>query len=450
MSRALVLGAVLLGSQLLAGASQGAVGFTAGSIDVDEGGSATYSIPLAVPPGTAGMEPKLALVYSSRAGNGRLGMGWALSGLSVITRCPQTLAQDGTRGAVNLDANDRFCLDGQRLMLASGTYGAAGSTYRTERDIFSRVTANGGTTANGPDWFEVRTKSGLILEYGAAGNSRIQASIGGQASSIVLAWAVNKIRDTKGNYLTVSYIVDTPNGDWYPDRIDYTSNDTYGLTASQWIQFDYESRTDVVPAYVKSALVKTTNRLAKIKTHYNGTTQIKEYRLAYDNSGSAARSRLTSITECDAAGDCLPPTTLTVQTGTATSLSGSGSGTWNMYTTADPFSTAETIVGDFNGDGRMDLAGYTKTAGVWRVCLSAGSSLAAATGPDTLAVLPTTSSATSMAMAKLTSPPTTASAANGLCANPRVVRSAVPFGRAMAAGRRTTSSAISTATAGPT
>ena len=37
-------------------------GHTAGQFQVSETGAATYTVPLTVPPGTAGMEPKLSLL----------------------------------------------------------------------------------------------------------------------------------------------------------------------------------------------------------------------------------------------------------------------------------------------------------------------------------------------------------------------------------------------------
>ena len=121
-------------------------GFTPGVFRVSETGAATYEIPIKVPPGTAGLEPKLSLVYNSQAGNGLVGMGWSLSGLSVIARCPRTNAQDGVRGGIKYNQDDRFCLDGQRLMLIGGTsYGAANSEYRTERESFSKITASSTT-----------------------------------------------------------------------------------------------------------------------------------------------------------------------------------------------------------------------------------------------------------------------------------------------------------------
>src|SRR4029453_8494992 len=107
-------------------------GSTPGSFRVTERGAAEYRIPIQAPPALGSMEPRLALAYNSQAGNGLLGVGWNLEGLSAITRCPRTMAQDGVRGGVNHDANDRYCLDGQRLMVISGSYGADGAEYRTE------------------------------------------------------------------------------------------------------------------------------------------------------------------------------------------------------------------------------------------------------------------------------------------------------------------------------
>src|SRR6266852_9250990 len=95
-------------------------GFTPGSFRVTETEAAGYRSPIRVPPGIAGMEPSLALVYNSQAGNGLVGVGWSLEGLSAITRCRTTAAQDGVRGGINYDLNDGYWLDGQRLMLIAG------------------------------------------------------------------------------------------------------------------------------------------------------------------------------------------------------------------------------------------------------------------------------------------------------------------------------------------
>src|SRR5712691_2301331 len=171
-------------------------GFTPGSFRVTETGAAAYRIPIRVPPGIAGMEPSLALVYNSQAGNGLLGSGWSLEGFSAVARCPRTMAQDAVRGGINYDLNDRYCLDGQRLMLIAGaSYGADGAEYRTELETFSKIVSYG-IAGNGPAWFKVWTKEGQVTEYGNTPDSQIQA----QGKTTVRTWAVNKVSDTSGNY----------------------------------------------------------------------------------------------------------------------------------------------------------------------------------------------------------------------------------------------------------
>ncbi len=198
-------------------------GVTPGEFSVDASGSANYQVPIAVPPGTAGMQPSLTVSYNSRSGNGLLGVGWTLGGLSVITRCPAKNVIDGFIDGVDFDNNDRFCIDGQRLIAVSGTYGANNVEYRTEVDGFTKVISyDTDGTNNGPEYFIAQTKSGQTLEYGNTTDSRIEA----QGKMDVRLWAVNKISDTVGNYLTVSYIEDSVNGEYRPTQIDYTGNAT--------------------------------------------------------------------------------------------------------------------------------------------------------------------------------------------------------------------------------
>ncbi|WP_353565520.1 SpvB/TcaC N-terminal domain-containing protein, partial [Haloferula sargassicola] len=119
------------------------VGALKGSLSVAGDGSAAYSIPIDLPKGTGGMEPKLSLDYSSNGTNGIAGLGWSLTGLQQITRGGASYAKDGVVDPVDFDANDRFFFNGERLVLVAGTYGADGSQYRTEMDSFARITAHG-------------------------------------------------------------------------------------------------------------------------------------------------------------------------------------------------------------------------------------------------------------------------------------------------------------------
>src|SRR6266568_2379897 len=231
-----------------------AAGATPGNFSVNQNGGATYTIPITVPPGTAGMVPKLALSYDKQIQNDLLGVGWSVSGLSLIQRCGSTIALDGIKGGVNYDANDRFCLDGQRLiaiktLTSAGVDGANGTEYRTEKESFSKIISyRDDTTFTGrvPQYFRVTNKSGTVMEYGVTLDSRIEA----QGKPSVRVWALNKIQDTKGNYLTVSYFKDTGatgTGEYRPTRIDYTGNANAAPVLSTYssMQFVYGPRTDI-------------------------------------------------------------------------------------------------------------------------------------------------------------------------------------------------------------
>ena len=111
------------------------VGITEGQLSVSLSGAATYNIPIAVPPGLAGVLPQISLNYNSQGGNGNAGYGWGIAGVSVISRIPSSMYHDGVIDAVDFDTFDRFALDGQRLIIKSGTagvYGGQGTVYETE------------------------------------------------------------------------------------------------------------------------------------------------------------------------------------------------------------------------------------------------------------------------------------------------------------------------------
>ena len=116
------------------------IGALTGHFSISSDGAAGYQIPLPLPPGTAGMAPALSLVYNSGGPNGILGVGWQLAGLSTVSRVGRTPAQDGAHGAVLYDGNDRFTLDGARLVAVQGNDGDADAVYHTEIECWSSIT----------------------------------------------------------------------------------------------------------------------------------------------------------------------------------------------------------------------------------------------------------------------------------------------------------------------
>jgi hypothetical protein len=362
--------AALTAAILLMTSTAQAAFFTPGQFDVTPSGAASYTIPISVPPGTAGMAPSLALNYNSQGGNGLMGMGWSLSGLSAITRCPKTLIQDGVKSGVNYTATDSFCLDGQRLVAIAGAYGANGTEYRTEGESFSKIVSYG-SNGYGPTWFKVWTKSGQSIELGNTVDSTIEA----QGKVAIRVWAVNKISDTKGNYLTVSYVEANVNGEYYPQRIDYTGNMTTGLLPYNSVQFIYATRPDITPMYDGGSLLKNTRRLTNVQTYaqVDGSNAIvKDYRLTYDVSAATQRSRITQVQECEGSGaSCLSATTLnqsdSAQSAAFKSTAGVGAIPLQLSNNTIGFQ-----LGDFNADGKTDILRWGNLATNNAVFLSDG------------------------------------------------------------------------------
>jgi hypothetical protein len=186
-----------------------------GEFSVSQNGAAIYRVPIDVPTGTGGMKPNIALVHSSQGGTGVAGQHWEITGISRIYRCPRTIAQDGVVRGVEYDLQDRFCMDGQRLVLISGTYGVYGSDYRTEIESFRKIVAYG-TAGNGPAYFKATDPSGMRHTYSQGF---------GVHSGTTGIWARSATLDRFGNIMSYEYVNSPPSvGEFLIDRIEYTQN----------------------------------------------------------------------------------------------------------------------------------------------------------------------------------------------------------------------------------
>lgn len=365
-----------------------AVGRTKGTFSVSPIGAAVYRIPIWAPPGARGIQPNLSLTYNSQTGDGLLGPGWTLSGLSVIARCAATQAQDSNPGAITLTSTDKFCINGNRLRLVSGTYGADASTYQTELADFSNVILHG--TSSGPTWFEVKAKDGRTYEYGNSNDGvHTDSRVVIPGSSTAYVWALNKIRDRQGNNLIVTYA--QTNGSYEPVQIQYTQTptSTNGTNYPNSIALTYGNRptTDNLDSYMAGLKIQQTSQLNSITVSASGTN-VREYDLYYTPSATTFRNLLTTIQECGfnpaPTKDCLPPTTISYQGGTTSSTAGIPSPATSAGT-AGGF-----LIADIDGDGHDDLL-YSVVSGTsahWWVKFGTASGPGAAV--DTTLVTSTT------------------------------------------------------------
>jgi RHS repeat-associated protein len=288
-----------------------------GSVGPD--GQYHYTLPLDVPEGRMGIAPKLSLNYSSRSGNGLLGVGWSLSGLSAIAPCPQIQAIDQQSLPVTMSGNDVLCLDGVRLLATSDGGGAA---YQTEIESYTQITTftDASTSAQA---FQVQSQDGLTRIYKQRGKNKMT----GQG----LYWLLDTEYDANGNAVSYSY------GDWtvpqlqnviasvavqefaintitYTNRMTSGSADTSGMRK---VVFNYKSRPDPIsmrygasnlnpmaPSFVgqqavdvhTSQLLSSIDMFAPIPWQGSeATAMVWTYALGYTTSTSTGRSLLTSV-----------------------------------------------------------------------------------------------------------------------------------------------------------
>ncbi|MGL6162242.1 RHS repeat-associated core domain-containing protein [Microbulbifer sp.] len=344
------------------------VGAVAGSGGVS-GGAASYQIPVTAPPGRNGLKPEVALSYSSRGGNGVLGMGWSLNVGSAITRCPQTLAQDGNKIPVLYNGDtDRLCLDGQRLQLVSGVYGDSGAVYRTELDDFTRITQSGHINSSSSS-FTAELRNGRKRYYGLSTDSRHRPL--GRAQT--LSWAVSREEDRTSTQNSINYqYTHFGNGEYQLSNIYYSG--TGATNGNRRIEFVYQAgrRPDPSSSYLAGGLTRQTKRLGTIKIHLAGET-LREYRLSYLLSSLSSRSLLQSITECGLSNstfECYPATELEWAETTsqpAVEKIGHRNASPNYTESSQGITpilqdkmwiTGVEPRGDFNGDGVRDWPGY--------------------------------------------------------------------------------------------
>jgi RHS repeat-associated protein len=343
-------------------ASAGDFGRTTGLFAVSPSGAATYSIPIWTPPGPNGVSPSLSLSYNSQEGNGLVGLGWNLNAVSSIERCARTVGQDAAAAAIELNSNDRFCIDGKRLRLSSGTYGGANAVYFTELVDYARIKSL--SYSGGGEYFIVEAKDGLRYEYGNSTTSRVD--VGGAT----LRWMLSKVYDRNDSVSPNNYVITylTSSGFAVPDSIFWTPASLGSTSYKYEAKFNYfnsRANSDSYIGHVAGYAILNRNRLESIQIKSAGTV-VRRYRLDY-NLGATSRSLLTSVKECadNLEQNCLLPITFNYQAG----FSGVATG----YAVPPAGSSNGIQMGryDFNGDGKDDL--LYQNGGAWVVATGADS-----------------------------------------------------------------------------
>ncbi len=278
----------LLIAQKLNVDSQTEVGTIPGSLSVTPGGGAVYSMKIEVPPGMAGMTPELGLVYNSHGGEGVLGKGWGIGGMSVISKTNGTYYFNDFPKDVNF-SDDQLTLDGKKLIKTDPN----ANEYRLETDDMTKIVKSWRRSKLSQGiQYVAYTKSGLKKIYGGTDESHL---IYGSGANDALMYYISRIEDQFGNFIEYNYNQYDLDGSVYLKSINY--GDDFRII------FEYE---EMLPEHVKTVYFTygaysndyykytSSKRLTKISIQKN-SNEIRYYDLEYIESGQLKEKVLSGV-----------------------------------------------------------------------------------------------------------------------------------------------------------
>ena len=185
--------------------------------DAGPAGDAALTFPLTVPPGRRGMQPELAVHYSSGGNNGWLGVGWDL-------RLP-SIEISTTFGVPRYDGTENYEIDGAALERVSPPSQKDAVVFvRRIEGSFASIVRYG--TKSSEYWWKVTEKDGTVSVYGETPEARLQDP----ATDNIFRWHLQSETDTHGNSVDYAYATDAggegndeePWREVYPASIEYT------------------------------------------------------------------------------------------------------------------------------------------------------------------------------------------------------------------------------------
>lgn len=245
------------------------VAHSAGNIDIFSGvsssGAKTYEIPITVPSGMNGFSPMLSLVYNSQRGNSVLGVGWAISGLSAISRSNKNIYYDGEAKGIVMSTDDAFVLDGTRLILLSSTNSY--NIYETEQ---GNIKAYAYTSGDVVKYFEVFYPDG---NKGVFGNTL--------STDNSLCYPLTSLTDIHGN--RIDYLYTSTDNYYNISKISYNGTS---------VEFKYaQSRTDPLLLYSGGQKIYESKLMSSIVCRI-GSVTLGEYTFKY-----SAKNNKTFLTQ---------------------------------------------------------------------------------------------------------------------------------------------------------
>ena len=311
---------------------------TQGKLEITNNGQASYTLPVAMPPSIKDVGPVINLVYASGQNSGIAGQGWNISTVSSISRMATRKDIDGYRDGVDFD--DKLSIDGQRLLLKTGTYWADGSTYETEVQSNTKIELKGVGAAM---YFIVTSPDGSRTWYG---------NYGGMNATDVTSFYIVRFEDSNSNFMTYHY-TKPYNKSLCINEIRFSANSITNPTPLNKIVFTYKLATRIENAFIKGIKIEKVELLDKIEVFTNSAL-FKKYQITHV-SDSYGYQRVSQLQEFNGNNEAANPVVFEYKT-TSDNVTENGT----SYTDALDLSTSPDMSGDFDGDGKLDFISGNK------------------------------------------------------------------------------------------
>lgn len=316
---------------------------TQGSLEVGGAGNVNYTLKIANPPTQGDFAPVINLVYSSGQFGGIAGQGWNITGISAIMHTATRRDIDGFIDGVDYDSHDKLSLNGQRLLLKTGTYLQPGALYMTETQSNTKIEHFGIAGNRASTYFVVTMPDGTRSWYG---------NYGGIYAIENTAYYLVRQEDTDGNYITYHYEKPIISGgtSLCISEIRYSANVSNSQAPLNKITFTYTKAVRSEFAYVGGEKKEKTELLTQI-TVFTNNLQFKKYLLTHATDSQLGYQKVTKIQEYNNNNEPANPVEFEYGNTVSTIVNSEISKQYNLNL---DFTTIN-LSGDFDGDGFLDL-----------------------------------------------------------------------------------------------
>ena len=289
-------------------------------------GTANMSYPIEIPAGRQGMQPNLALTYSSGGGNGWLGIGWDISipSITVETRW-------GVPRYDSQKESEVYVYEGEQLV----TYDSVAGDFRklphrtnqwTDRnvldhdgyeqfyprknEVFDSIVRHG----NGPDsyWWSVTHKNGVTDYYGKRHGQQVvdySSVLCDIETHNIAQWMLTESVDPYGNWIRYHYkksehksVADANSINYgtqvYIDSIVYTGYDT--INGKYIVRFNSnDGRKDIITNGRYGFREVTASTLCNVEVLFGEEILHRYYFVTENCRESSYKTRLTDLVRMD-------------------------------------------------------------------------------------------------------------------------------------------------------